>query len=150
MSATKSPPSRPNLFAAELRSFLFPLLARWSQPDVGAAKWAVAEPALLGHLTQCAGKLLECAGRASADRDAAIPLCLDLVEFTWINQDPHVRRCSVFLFSRVLLVGGETLAVAREEVLGRMEVALLYEPDDVCRKMVQGVLACVEQYQFQD
>ena len=95
MSATKSPPSRPNLFVAELRSFLFPLLARWSQPDVGAAKWAVAEPALLGHLTQCAGKLLECAGRTSADRDVAIPLCLDLVEFTWINQDPHVRRCSV-------------------------------------------------------
>jgi len=140
-SATCIPPSLPNRFSAELRPFLFPLIARWRQPDEGAAKWAAADPLLVGTLLQCAGILLECGGAACPDRDDAASLCLDLAEECWSHSEPQIRRCSVFLLSRVLLVGGESLIWDREKLLDQVDESLLREGDDTCRSMAGGVLA---------
>lgn len=144
-SATKIPVSLPNHFSSELKRVLFPLLARWRQPDVGAARWAVGEPTLIGALLRCTGVLLECAGKACPDRDAAAAECVDLVEEFFSHREAHVRRCSVFLLSRVLLVGGEEAVLSKPLLLERAELAPLHEGDDICRNMLTGILTWLGQ-----
>lgn len=143
-SATRIPPSQPNRFAGELRHFLLPLLARFQRPDKGAASWAVREPLLVGPLLQCLGVLLECGGPACADRDLAAASCLDLVEAFWRHGEPYVRRCSLFLLSRALLVGAEDVVMMREELVEQLEPAMMYEGDDACRKMIAGILSWLQ------
>mmetsp|Transcript_25945 Transcript_25945/g.72391 ORF Transcript_25945/g.72391 Transcript_25945/m.72391 type:complete len:970 (+) Transcript_25945:96-3005(+) len=145
-SATRDVVSQPNYFAAEMKLFIFPLLARWSQPDDGAGRWAVSEPLVLGPMLQCLGVLLECGGSASPDRDAAATACLDIVEAFLAHGDPYVRRCALFLLSRVLLVGAGEQFMLREMLLIRLEPSMWSEGDETCRNMLGGILTWVRQH----
>mmetsp|Transcript_81634 Transcript_81634/g.264473 ORF Transcript_81634/g.264473 Transcript_81634/m.264473 type:complete len:504 (-) Transcript_81634:45-1556(-) len=144
-SATRVPASRPNRFSAELRHFLLPLIARWRQPDQGAARWAAGDASVVGSLLQCVGVLLECGGKACPDRDEAAEACLDLVEEFFSHQEPYVRRCSVFVLSRVVLVGCDAALLSRSSLVERIEAAPLREGDETCRKMLGGMLTWLSQ-----
>lgn len=144
-SATRVIPSKPNLFASELRRFLLPLVARWRQPDQGAARWAVGEPMLAAALLRCCGVLLECAGRASPDRDAAAADSVNLVLDGLTSPETQVRRCGLFLLSRILVAGGEEQVLQYPVILDLLEAAPLREADEICRKMAAGCLACLIQ-----
>ncbi|CAE8595907.1 unnamed protein product, partial [Polarella glacialis] len=145
-SATRVPESLPNRFASELRYFLMPLVARWQQPDQGCARWATSEATLVAALLRCLGVLLECAGCASPDRDAAASECLAVSSEALTHADPHVRRCSLFLLSRVLLVGCELMVFERPEILSELEASPFREGDETCRRMAAGILACLSKY----
>eukprot|EP00929_Paragymnodinium_shiwhaense_P094559 TRINITY_DN55188_c0_g1_i2.p1 TRINITY_DN55188_c0_g1~~TRINITY_DN55188_c0_g1_i2.p1 ORF type:complete len:253 (-),score=25.57 TRINITY_DN55188_c0_g1_i2:16-726(-) len=147
-SATKVHEAQINRFAPELKYFVIPLLARWRRPDGGAAAWAAKEPMLTGPMLQTLGVLLECAGPASPDRDAAVCICLDVVEEFWAHREPYVRRCNLFLLSRILLVGAEDTVLLRESLLEQVEPALRREGDDICRKMLGGVVAWLSRSGF--
>merc|ERR1712232_713946 len=144
-SATRIPPSQPNRFAAELKVFLLPLVGRFRHPDGTAATWAVGDSMLAGPLLQCLGVLLECAGPAAQDRDQAAARCVDLVEEFIAHGEPYVRRCALFLLSRVLLVGADEQVVSRDLLVDRLEPALRREGDEPCRKMLAGILRWLHQ-----
>eukprot|EP00927_Polykrikos_kofoidii_P040358 TRINITY_DN34519_c0_g1_i1.p1 TRINITY_DN34519_c0_g1~~TRINITY_DN34519_c0_g1_i1.p1 ORF type:complete len:290 (-),score=42.69 TRINITY_DN34519_c0_g1_i1:144-986(-) len=145
-SATKVLPSQPNRFAAEMRYFFFPLLASWQQPEAAVARWSLREPLITGPLLQCLGVLLECGGAACPQRDAVAAQCLDLVENFLAHGETYVRRCTLFLCSRVLLVGADDLLLAREALLDELHLAMRREGDETCRKMLGGLLAWIHQH----
>ena len=144
-SATRIPASRPNKFAAELRHVLLPLVASWRQLARGRARAAAGEASLVSSLLQCVGTLLQCGGTASPDRDAAAEAALALAEPFLSHQDPLVRRCSLFVLSRVLLVGADALVMSHPLLLEQIQLVPLRDGDDTCRRMAGGVLAWLYQ-----
>jgi len=144
-SACREPPGKLNRFSVELQHFVLPLIARWRQPDPGSARWASSEPSLVGSLLQCLGTLLECGGSASPDRDVAASAALELVSEHMHHIETFVRRCSLFLLSRILLVGADAMVLSHPTLVDRLEVMPLREGDDTCRRMAGGVLAWLSQ-----
>lgn len=143
-SATQVVPSKPNRFASELRHFVLPLVTRWQKPDPGSAAWAAGDALLIGSILRCIGTLIECAGPASPDRDAVAAPSLDLVDKFGAHKEPFVRRCGLFLLSRLLLVGVAELVVERRRILERLERCPFDEGDEVCRKMANGIAAWLQ------
>eukprot|EP00928_Gymnodinium_smaydae_P032185 TRINITY_DN23376_c0_g1_i1.p1 TRINITY_DN23376_c0_g1~~TRINITY_DN23376_c0_g1_i1.p1 ORF type:complete len:966 (+),score=127.12 TRINITY_DN23376_c0_g1_i1:50-2947(+) len=139
-SATKVPQSRPNLFAGELRFFLFPLVSRWHGPTGGMVRWVANEHLLIGSWLQCLGVLLECAGQACPERDVAAYRCLEVVQELLGHAEPYVRRCALFLLSRVLLVGADEQVWRFARLPAELPSRLLCEGDEPCRKMLHGIM----------
>jgi len=144
-SATRMPASFRNRFSAEARHFLLPLVNRWKQPDGGAAKWAVGEPNLAAEFLRSLAVMLECAGRACPDREVLCQHCVELAEEALHHLESQVRRCSLFLLSRIVLVGCEGTVLDKGGVIDQLEALPYKEADETCRRMAAGILACLSQ-----
>ncbi|CAE7034841.1 telo2 [Symbiodinium sp. CCMP2592] len=142
-SATKMPASFRNRFSAEARHFVLPLVNRWKQPDGGAAKWAVGEPNLVAEFLRSLAVMLECAGRACSDREVLCQHCVELAEEALRHLESQVRRCSLFLLSRIVLVGCEGTVLDKGEIIDQLEALPFKEADETCRRMAAGILACL-------
>ena len=91
--------------------------------------------------------LLECSGAASPDRDSSAEVAVSLVEEHIHDADAHVRRCALFLLSRVLLVGAGDVA-SRPFLQESLDVLILREADETCRKMAMGIVTWLQHRHF--
>ncbi|CAK9112286.1 Telomere_reg-2 domain-containing protein [Durusdinium trenchii] len=135
-----------NRFAGEALHFVRPLVARWMRPTPGAATWALSEPSVLAEFLRCLGVMLESAGRACAEKELlardGIGPALEGLRHT----EPLVRRCSLFLLSRVVLLGCEELVLEEPKILTHLEAYPFRESDETCRRMAAGLVACLSQH----
>ncbi|CAJ1451688.1 unnamed protein product [Effrenium voratum] len=111
-SATRIPTSAANRFASQAMHFIRPLMVRWKCPH-RAASWAMGEPSLVGEFLHCLGVMLECAGTACPDKDILASECAEPAVEVLSHNEPLVRRCSLFLLSRIVLVGCEEVLLDR-------------------------------------
>lgn len=83
--------------------------------------------------------------RSAAARVRKARAALDLVDEFLSHSDAHVRRCSLFLVSRILLVGAIDVIMCHPTLFERFERMPLHEADETCRKMVVGIFAWLGQ-----
>eukprot|EP00435_Cladocopium_sp_Y103_P061880 s412_g23.t1 len=139
-SATQIPPSSTNRFASEARLFILPLVARWRQPAGSAAAWALGEASTVADFLHSLGVMLESAGRACPDKDPLARECSEPAMEGLSHTELLVRRCSLFVLSRIVLIGCEEVLLELP-ILMQLEAFPFVESDDTCRRMAAGLVA---------
>lgn len=143
-SATHIPPSSSNRFASEARHFILPLVARWRQPAGSAAAWALGEASTVAEFLHSLGVMLESAGRACPEKELLARDCGEPAMEGLSHKELLVRRCSLFVLSRIVLIGCEEVLLELP-ILMQLEAFPFVESDETCRRMAAGLRASLSQ-----